>query len=480
MPAMSIEQIRRRHEQMKQLIDEIFVEGVHYGKVGGTDKDVLLKPGGEEACALFGVAPTYELLDKIEDWTGKEHSGEPMFYYRFRCRLWKGLVKDDRGHVISGLLLGEGEGCCSSWESKYRYRWVAKHDIPAWLEGKDRLKTKGGPRSEPDFAITKGETTGPYGKPAEYWEMYRQAIDAGLAKKVIRKTKAGKPMDAWEIDLTLYRIPNEDVCDQVNTILKISQKRAFLAPVLTTFGLSERFTQDMEDAEEERAATAASGPPTGPPSQQQEHSQGEPGQEAEGSQESQALLEEVKKLAPMADITAFLRYTLCLGPKDDLKNFDAFSKANKLKDVLLTERKRAGDGVLWVKNTAANYRAAQAALAQEAAPAPPPQAAPPPQQQQPPAKPAESPLAALIRRFMALCQKVGGKNQLKLMNGHLSRKFGVHDISKLQDGQLQQRVSEEFDDLERRSASDLRLLLEGGGEPQQQPALVITDDDVPF
>src|ERR1039458_4154129 len=54
----------------------------------------------------------------------------------------------------------------------------------------------------------------------------------------------------WEIDVdtALYRIPNPDGADVVNTIQKMAQKRALVAATLIATSASEFFTQDVEDA----------------------------------------------------------------------------------------------------------------------------------------------------------------------------------------------------------------------------------------
>ena len=48
--------------------------------------------------------------------------------------------------------------------------------------------------------------------------------------------------------------------DSENTILKIAKKRAFVDAVLTTLGLSDRFTQDVEDIQSNKATTDDSVP----------------------------------------------------------------------------------------------------------------------------------------------------------------------------------------------------------------------------
>jgi len=45
----------------------------------------------------------------------------------------------------------------------------------------------------------------------------------------------------------MYRVPNDDIFSQVNTILKMSKKRAMVDAALSAGRLSDLFTQDMED-----------------------------------------------------------------------------------------------------------------------------------------------------------------------------------------------------------------------------------------
>jgi len=159
---------------------------------------------------------------------------------RYRCR----LLRD-------GRVVGVGEGSCNSWEAKYRYRWVAEEQVPERLDRASPLK-RGGRRTlcEFDFAIERGETSGVYAKPAEHWKKFREAIAAGTARQVEKHTRRGNSA-AWEIDVdaTLYRIPNPDGADVVNTVQKMAQKRALVAATLIATSASEFFTQDLEDTE---------------------------------------------------------------------------------------------------------------------------------------------------------------------------------------------------------------------------------------
>lgn len=234
-PVITVKAALEAYQAKKDLISNILKENVDYGVVPGTEKATLLKPGAEKVCSFFGLHPIIVDSEVVEDWTGKDHDGEPFFFYRRTCNLYRG-----------DTLIASMGGSCNSWEKKFRYRWVYENAIPAKLN-KDNLQTRDGKASEFAFAIDKAETSGKYGKPAEYWQKFKDAINAGTAVQVMRKAASGKEFQAWEIGATLYRIPNDDIADQVNTIQKMADKRALIASTLVATGLSEYYTQDIED-----------------------------------------------------------------------------------------------------------------------------------------------------------------------------------------------------------------------------------------
>ena len=240
LPAMSMEVALARRAAIVEFTRRIMVKDQDFGEIPGTDKPTLLKPGAEKLCNFFGLEPEFTPIVEDIDWTGAQHGGEVFCYARYRCRLLR-----------EGRVVGVGEGSCNSWEAKYRYRWVAEEQVPEHLDRANLLK-RGGRRTlcEFDFAIERAETTGTYGKPAEHWQRFREAIAAGTARPVEKLTRRGKSV-AWEIDVdtTLYRIPNPDVADVVNTIQKMAQKRALVAATLIATSASEFFTQDVEDAD---------------------------------------------------------------------------------------------------------------------------------------------------------------------------------------------------------------------------------------
>lgn len=236
MPAMSVAQALTRYQAFKDFYTQVLRKNMDYGTVPGTEKPTLYKPGAEKLTTFFGLSVEFEIIERVQDWTGAEHNGEAFFYYLCRCHLYRG----DR-------IVASADGSCNSWESKYRWRWVGEHDLPPGLDPA-MLKRRGGEIEEPQWAVSRAQTSGEYGKPAEYWQRFKDAIASGEARQGTRKKRDGGTMLTWVVSgYYQYRVPNEDVMSQVNTILKMAQKRAFVAATLIATNASEFFTQDVED-----------------------------------------------------------------------------------------------------------------------------------------------------------------------------------------------------------------------------------------
>ena len=239
LPAMTMEVALARRAAIVEFTRRIMVKDQDFREIPGS-KPTLLKPGAEKLCNFFGLEPEFTPIVEDLDWTGAQHGGEVFCYARYRCRLLR-----------EGRVVGVGEGSCNSWEAKYRYRWVAEEEVPEHLDRTHLLK-RGVRRTlcEFEFAIERAETTGTYGKPAGHWQRFRDAIRTGSARQVEKLTRRGKSV-AWELDTdsALYRIPNPDGADVVNTIQKMAQKRALVAATLIATSASEFFTQDVEDAD---------------------------------------------------------------------------------------------------------------------------------------------------------------------------------------------------------------------------------------
>jgi hypothetical protein len=136
-------------------------------------------------------------------------------------------------------------------EPKFGYTWKTVDKLPNGIDV-SKLPSKLSRKriTEYDFAIHKGETTGPFGKPQTYWNKWKLAILSGVATKH-SVYRSGKELDEWEMNesATLYRIANPNVVSMKNTIMKMAQKRAFVGAILVATGASEFYTQDIEDME---------------------------------------------------------------------------------------------------------------------------------------------------------------------------------------------------------------------------------------
>lgn len=221
---------------MKMRSDNVLVRGVDYGEIPGTGADdVLFLPGMEKICRALRLRPEYVERHAIRDYK------EGIFHFEFECR----LVSTETGQVVPG---GVGVGACTSWEASFRWRWMREDELPyEFRDKKETLVTRNASISEFKFAVEKAETQGKYGKPAEYWQRFDDAIANGTARLIKRKTKSGKEMDAWEIGGVEYQIQNPNIFSELNSVFKRGKKRALADAVKGAANASEFFTVDLED-----------------------------------------------------------------------------------------------------------------------------------------------------------------------------------------------------------------------------------------
>jgi hypothetical protein len=166
-----------------------FQQVVHANLVQGQDFGVI--PGTNKPTLLKpGAEKITKLLglcDHYEILDRQEDWKGSFFRYLVKCQLKT---------ASDGLVVSEGFGECNSMESKYRYRWLWPKEIP-------------------------------------------ENFDRDNAVKRSIKTKNGY--------VTQYRIDNEDIFTQVNTLIKMAKKRSLVDAALSAGRLSNVFTQDIED-----------------------------------------------------------------------------------------------------------------------------------------------------------------------------------------------------------------------------------------
>lgn len=207
MPVMNTTAARARRNAIIDFTREIMIEGTDFGKIPGTERNTLLKPGAEKLTTHFGLTPRFLVMKETLDWTGDDHGGEPFFYFQYMCQLFKG-----------DYLVGEGVGSCNSWEKKYRFRKGARICPNCQQEAiiKSKQEYGGG------------------------WLCFHKKGGCGA------KWPDG---EAAIEDQNVEQVLNDNPQDLVNTIDKISQKRSLVAVTLTTVNASEFFTQDLENGE---------------------------------------------------------------------------------------------------------------------------------------------------------------------------------------------------------------------------------------
>lgn len=186
---------------VKEYIQRHMVEGVDYGKIPGTDKPTLLKPGAEKLVDLFRVEPSIEVVNRIEDWD------RGLFHYEIKCELRERETR---------TLLAIGIGSANSREGRYR-----------WRNGERRCPDCGA------AAIIRGK--------AEYGGGF-----LCFKKKDGCGAKFGDK-DERITEQPVGKVENDDIFTLVNTILKMAKKRALVDGAIALARVSDMFTQDVED-----------------------------------------------------------------------------------------------------------------------------------------------------------------------------------------------------------------------------------------
>jgi hypothetical protein len=116
-------EIRERVNLVQEVMRAVMKQDTHYGKIPGTPKPTLYKPGAEVLCVAFRIAPEYRIEDLGDATTAR---------YRVTCV---------GRHQVTGGALGEGVGECSSAEEKYKWRAaVCVEEFDLTPESMRRLK----------------------------------------------------------------------------------------------------------------------------------------------------------------------------------------------------------------------------------------------------------------------------------------------------------------------------------------------------
>ncbi len=217
LPAYDLETMAKRYDLLQQFITKQMIEGEDYGVIPGTSRDgkegrkTLLQPGAEKLRTFFGFSVHSYVVEATEDWTGENHrdaEGRPEPFFAYVAE----TVCSRRGNVIA-----HWQGACNSWEVKYRYR-QGGHTCPAC--GKSAIFRSKSRKEGDRPGWFCGQKAGGCG--ANFYDGSSESAEI-----------AAQPVG---------RIPNPDVCEQVNTFRMIAMKRSFVATVRAATGASKFFT----------------------------------------------------------------------------------------------------------------------------------------------------------------------------------------------------------------------------------------------
>lgn len=186
----SVNDVVERVKAVNELYKSVMQVDQHYGVIPGAgNKPTLLKAGAEKVCAMFSLSP--KTIDKqVRDMPNGHREI---------------IITIELVHRKTGESWGDGSGSCSTLEKKYRWR----------------------DKCEPVRPV-----------PKEYWASKDPAYLDGMKTKKI---------DGQWMLCHVERMENEDIADMYNTVLKMAEKRALVSAVLKATGVSDIFTQDIED-----------------------------------------------------------------------------------------------------------------------------------------------------------------------------------------------------------------------------------------
>jgi len=191
------EELVKRHKQMTELITVALQKDTDYGLIPGTHKPTLLKPGAERISVAFGAYPKYQIVEEEIDYDRITTVTQTR---------WTN-TNEKPSKETAAKLKAAGQG-----------RWHKTNGSWAWQvpTGTEEVKIPG---------------------------LYRYLIQCSL---ISRKTGTEIGYGLASCSSLEPKYSSRPHSSE-NTILKMAEKRAFVAAVLNTFGLSDRYTQDVED-----------------------------------------------------------------------------------------------------------------------------------------------------------------------------------------------------------------------------------------
>jgi len=196
-PVASPKELVEAHKEAVGIIKDVLEDGRDYGTIPGTgDKATLLKPGAERLLTAFGAYADPMVVEQECD-----HDRVNSF----ELKKWEMAARpsDD----VMEKMKAQGIG---RWRKGQKSQWI-------WQEA----------------VVEQGESIG----------LYRFVVKCNIVLRQTGTVIASGVGACSSLESKYIRSPR----DYENTVLKMAKKRAMVDAVLNAFGLSDRFTQDIED-----------------------------------------------------------------------------------------------------------------------------------------------------------------------------------------------------------------------------------------
>ncbi len=130
---LAVDKVKRLPGLLSELYKSVMRENTDYGRLPGTSKPSLFKPGAEILARWLNLAAKLRINDQAVDIT----PDAPYFSYTIECRLY-----GKNGFV------GAGMGSCNSREPRYAFRWASENQVPISLDKTKLLTRSSGGRTQ--------------------------------------------------------------------------------------------------------------------------------------------------------------------------------------------------------------------------------------------------------------------------------------------------------------------------------------------
>lgn len=201
---LPLAEVKAACNYVKQLLDEVMKEDLHYGTIPGCGKKrALFKAGADK------IKQALNLYPEFEGWDSPIDLGGGHVAYRIRTTMRT---------IVGDFPIATGIGYCSSMEKKYRYTV-------------GELSSTGNP------------------VPPDYWTFRKTDPEKALkliggegfrVKKITSDEGAGR----WEICIAGEPMERIDIADVHNTVLKMAKKRSYVDCAITAASASDLLEQD--------------------------------------------------------------------------------------------------------------------------------------------------------------------------------------------------------------------------------------------